>query len=57
MKKAKARPIITPTTDFRHDLYVGQIKGVILSINERVRIVDVSPKSLVGKSGEWYSLK
>jgi len=41
MKKAKARPIITLTTDFRHDLYVGQIKGVILSINERVRIVDL----------------
>lgn len=41
MKKVNVRPIITLTTDFRHDLYVGQIKGVILSVNQRVRIVDV----------------
>ena len=41
MKKTNAAPIITLTTDFRHDLYVGQIKGVILSISERVRIVDI----------------
>ncbi len=41
MKKGNATPIITLTTDFRHDLYVGQIKGVILAINRQVRIVDI----------------
>lgn len=35
-------PIITLTTDFgEHDPFVGIMKGVILSINPRVRIVDL----------------
>lgn len=41
MKKASATPIITLTTDFHDDLYVAQVKGVILSINRKVRIVDI----------------
>jgi hypothetical protein len=41
MKKANATPIITLTTDFGDDLYVAQIKGVILSINRKVKIVDI----------------
>ena len=37
-----ARPIITLTTDFgSQDHYVGAIKGVILSINPEVEIVDI----------------
>jgi len=34
-------PIITLTVDFSSDLYRGQMKGVILSINEKVRIIDI----------------
>ncbi len=34
-------PIVTLTTDFSSDLYRGQMKGVILSINEKVRIIDI----------------
>ena len=34
-------PIITLTTDFSSDLYRGQMKGVILSINEKVQIIDI----------------
>lgn len=36
-------PIITLTTDFGyHDPFVGQIKGVILSVNPSVTIVDIT---------------
>jgi hypothetical protein len=34
-------PIITLTTDFISDLYRGQMKGVILSINKKVQIIDI----------------
>lgn len=34
--------IITLTTDFGCDLYVGQMKGVILSINKEAAIIDIT---------------
>jgi len=34
-------PIITLTTDFTSDLYRAQMKGVILSINEKAKIIDI----------------
>ena len=34
--------IITLTTDFGSDLYVAQMKGVILSINRNAKIVDLT---------------
>jgi len=40
---AKEIPIITLLTDFGlHDEYVGVMKGVILSINSRVQLVDIT---------------
>ncbi|RLE12219.1 hypothetical protein DRJ04_06585 [Candidatus Aerophobetes bacterium] len=36
--------IITLTTDFATDLYAGQMKGVILSINPEARIIDLTHK-------------
>ena len=39
--KIPSTPIITLTTDFSSDLYRGQMKGVILSINEKVQIIDI----------------
>lgn len=37
------RPLITLTTDFgERDYFVGAVKGVILSINPEVRIVDIT---------------
>ena len=36
--------IITLTTDFVSDLYVGQMKGVILSINPEVKLIDLTHK-------------
>lgn len=39
----KSRPIIALLTDFGgHDQYVGAMKGVMLSINPRVSIVDIT---------------
>lgn len=38
------RKIITLTTDFATDLYVGQIKGVILSINPEIKLIDLTHK-------------
>ena len=35
-------PIITLTTDFGSELYAGQIKGVILSINKEAKIIDIT---------------
>ncbi|MBC7190216.1 SAM-dependent chlorinase/fluorinase [Candidatus Aerophobetes bacterium] len=37
-------PIITLTTDFATDLYVGQMKGVILSINPLAKLIDLTHK-------------
>ena len=34
--------IITLITDFLADLYIGQIKGVILSINPEINLIDIS---------------
>ncbi len=34
-------PIITLITDFSSDLYRGQMKGVIFSINKKVQIIDI----------------
>lgn len=36
-----ARQIVTLTTDFGHDYFVGVIKGVILKLNPEVEIVDI----------------
>ncbi len=35
-------PIITLTTDFGSELYAGQMKGVILSINKEAKIIDIT---------------
>lgn len=35
-------PIITLTTDFATDLYVGQMKGIILSINPFAKLIDLT---------------
>jgi len=40
----KKESIITLTTDFASDLYVGQMKGKILSINPRAKIIDLTHK-------------
>ena len=56
---------ITLTTDFgAHDLYVGVMKGIILSINSRIHLIDVchnvGPQNihqtsfLVGKSHRFF---
>jgi len=34
--------IVTLITDFLSDLYIGQIKGVILSINPEINLIDIS---------------
>ena len=63
--KAKGRPVVTLTTDFgTADPYVGAMKGVILSINPHVSIVDIShevrPQSIlegafvIGNSHEFF---
>ena len=63
--KAKGRPVVTLTTDFgTADPYVGAMKGVILSINPDVSIVDIShdvhPQSIleaafvIGNSHEFF---
>ncbi|OGP69422.1 MAG: hypothetical protein A2Y80_03775 [Deltaproteobacteria bacterium RBG_13_58_19] len=41
--KQKVRPIITLLTDFgTRDAYVASLKGVILGLNPKVRLVDLS---------------
>ncbi|MCD6406770.1 SAM-dependent chlorinase/fluorinase [Candidatus Aerophobetes bacterium] len=38
----KTNGILTLTTDFSDDIYVGQMKGVIVSINPEARIIDLT---------------
>jgi len=38
----KTNSILTLTTDFATDLYVGQMKGIIVSINPEVKIIDLT---------------
>jgi len=41
VKEKLLKKIITLITDFHSDLYVAQMKGVILSINKEVEIIDI----------------